>query len=351
MGLVGAAEGGERAVGRDGAALAVDPLWLDRVEPRAFNRQAAGDDPHAYSGGLDLAVVDAEPGPDFLADVPGGVIPDQQQRRLPCRRQTLDAPRQEALLTWDSGGAAGCWCATRRMKALRTPDDTGYRCPPAISGHTVWRYCRFALSDRDVAELLAARGVVLTDETVRRWCRKCGQQYANARRRHRPRAGDTWHLDAVFVGINGVTHARWRAVDQDGTILAILGQSRRDKAATTKFFRTLLKGLAYVPRVIITDTLASDAAAKRAVLPRVEHRQHQRLNNRAEHAHQPTRERERRMRRCKSAGQAQRFLAAYGPIVGHFRPRRHRLTAASYHQTRDERFATWRAITGIPALA
>ena len=127
-------------------------------------------------------------------------------------------------------------------------------------------------------------------------------------------------------------------------------QPRRDKRAATKFLRKLLKGLAYVPRVVITDTLASYGAALRAVLPGVEHRRHKGLNNRAEHAHQPTRERERRMRRFKDPGHAQRFLAAYGPIASHFRPRRHRLTAA-YRETRDQRFAMWRTVTGTPALA
>ena len=128
-------------------------------------------------------------------------------------------------------------------------------------------------------------------------------------------------------------------------------QRRRNKAAAKKFFRKLLKGLQYVPRVLITDRLASYGAAQREVLPRVEHRQHKGLNNRAENSHQPTRERERRMRRFKSPGHAQRFLAAYGPIASHFRPRRHRLTAAEYRRTRTERFATWRAVTGTPAMA
>ncbi len=226
-----------------------------------------------------------------------------------------------------------------------------HRFPPAIIGHAVWLYFRFALSYRDVEELLAERGVVLTYETVRQWCRKFGQGYANALCRRRPRTGDKWHLDEVFISINGVQHYLWRAVDQDGNVLDILVQSRRHKAAARIFFRRLLKGLAYVPRVVITDTLASYGAAKREVLPRVEHRQHKRLNNRAENAHQPTRERERRMRRFKSPGHAQRFLAAYGPIASHFRPRRHRLTADAYRQARTERFASWRAVTGTPALA
>jgi putative transposase len=158
-------------------------------------------------------------------------------------------------------------------------------------------------------------------------------------------------LDEVFVSINGAQHYPWRAVDQDGTVLDILVQSRRDKAAAVKFLRKLLKGLAFVPRVLVTDELASYGAARRDVLPSVEHRRHKGLNNRAENAHQPTRERERRMRRFKSPGHAQRFLAAYGPIAAHFRPRRHRLTAQAYRRTRDERFAAWRAVTGTPALA
>jgi putative transposase len=236
-------------------------------------------------------------------------------------------------------------------EATAAPDYKRHRFPPAIIGHAVWLYFRFALSYRDVEELLAERGVIVTYETIRQWCRKFGQTYANELRRRRPRPGDKWHLDEVFIRINGAQHYLWRAVDQDGHVLDILMQSRRNKAAARRFFRRLLKDLAYVPRVVITDKLASYGAARREVLPGVEHRQHKRLNNRAENSHQPTRERERRMRRFKSPGHAQRFLAAYGPIAAHFRPRRHRLTAAAYRQTRAERFATWRAVTGTPAMA
>ncbi len=152
-------------------------------------------------------------------------------------------------------------------------------------------------------------------------------------------------------GSNGARHSLWRAVDRDGIVLDILVQPRRDKRAAVRFLRKLLKGLAYVPRVVITDTLASDGAAQRDVLPSVEHRHHKGLNNRAEHAHQPTRERERRMRRFTSPGHAQRFLAAYGPIAGHCRPRRHRLTAAAYRETSAARFQTWHEVTGTLAVA
>jgi len=154
----------------------------------------------------------------------------------------------------------------------------------------------------------------------------------------------------MFVAINGVQHYLWRAVDQDGNALDILVQSRRDKGAATKFLRKLLKGLAYVPRVVITDKLASYGAAMRETLPSVEHRRHKGLNNRAENSHQPTRERERRMRRFKDPGHAQRFLAAYGPIASHFRPRRHRLTATAYRATRYERFKAWHEVTGAQAI-
>jgi len=243
-------------------------------------------------------------------------------------------------------------CDTRPMKEQVTaPSDKRHRFPPAIIGHAVWLYFRFALSYRDVEELLAERGVIVTYETVRQWCRKFGQQYANTLRRRRARPGDKWHLDEVFVSINGVQHYLWRAVDQDGNVLDILVQPRRDKRAAVKFLRKLLRGLAYVPRVLITDKLASYGAARHAVLPSVEHRRHKGLNNRAENSHQPTRERERRMRCFKSPGHAQRFLAAYGPIATHFRPRRHRLTAQAYRATRHERFATWRAVTGTSATA
>jgi putative transposase len=170
-----------------------------------------------------------------------------------------------------------------------------YRFPAEIISHGVWLYYRFCLSYRDVEELLFARGIRVTYEAIRKWCRKFGQQYANQLRRRRPRPGDTWHLDEVFLTINGQRRYLWRAVDQDGHVLDILVQRRRDKQAAKKFFRKLLKGLAYVPRVIITDQLKSYGAAKREMLPRVEHRQHRYLNNRAENSHQPTRQRERRM--------------------------------------------------------
>ncbi len=155
------------------------------------------------------------------------------------------------------------------------------------------------------------------------------------------------HRVSPVIKINGKQHYLWRAVDQHGVVLDILVQSRRNKAAAKKFFRKLLKGCTYVPRVLITDKLASYGATKQEVMPGVEHRQHQRLNNRAENSHQPTRQRERTMRRFKSPGQAQRFLSAFGPIRDHFCPRRHRLSAGAYRQERAHRFLVWNEVIGV----
>jgi putative transposase len=160
-----------------------------------------------------------------------------------------------------------------------------HRFPAEIISHCVWLYFRFCLSYRDVEELMAERGIILTYEAVRYWCRKFGQAYANQLRRRMPPPGDKWHLDEVFLTINGERHYLWRAVDQDGNVLDILVQRHRDKKVAKIFFRKLLKGCQYVPRVIVTDHLKSYGAAKRELLPGVEHRQHRYLNNRAENSH------------------------------------------------------------------
>jgi len=155
----------------------------------------------------------------------------------------------------------------------------------------------------------------------------------------------------VFIRINGTIHYLWRAVDQHGVVLDILVQSRRNANTARKFFRRLLKGLCYVPRVLITDKLASYGAAHRTVLRSVEHRQSKYLNNRAENSHQPTRARERAMKRFTSPGGAQRFLSAFSGISSHFRPRRHRLTAQQYRREMTVRFTTWNEVTGLTTAA
>ena len=202
-----------------------------------------------------------------------------------------------------------------------------------------------------VEEMLAARGILVSHETVRQWARKFGQEFANQIRRRLPCAGDKWHLDEVCLMIRGTKHWLWRAVDQDGFVLDVLVQSRRDKRAATRLLRKLLKRQMRSPRVMITDKLASYGAAKRELVPGVEHRSHKGLNNRAESAHQPTRRRERQMKGFKSAGQAQRFLSAHDPIHNLFHLRRDHLTAAEHRAARTRAFQIWAEVSGIAAAA
>ena len=229
-----------------------------------------------------------------------------------------------------------------------TPEPATYhrhRFPAEIISHAVWLYHVFSLSLRDVELILAERGIAVTHESVRRWCLKFGRGFAEKLRRRRPRPGDTWHLDEVYLRINGVLHYLWRAVDQHGVVLDILVQGRRNAAAAKRFFKRLLAGLKYKPRRIVTDGLRSYGAAKREILPEVRHRTSRYLNNRAENSHRPTRRRERQMQRFKSPEQAQRFLSAHAMVYGHFRPRRHLMTADQYRRARDKAFRIWRQET------
>ncbi|MCX4870645.1 MULTISPECIES: IS6 family transposase [unclassified Streptomyces] len=231
-----------------------------------------------------------------------------------------------------------------------SPSYRGHRYPVEVISHCVWLHFRFPLSFREVEELMLERGVIVSCGTIRRWCLKFGQQYANSLRR-RPRLGDKWHLDEVFVKINGEQKYLWRAVDQDGMVLDILVQNRRDKTAARRFFRRLVKTTRTVPRVVVTDKLRSYGAAHREVMPSVEHRSHKGLNNRAENSHQPTRQRERAMKGFRSAGGAQRFLSAFSGISPHFRPRRHLMTAPDYRTEMQHRFTTWEQVTGTAGLS
>ena len=231
------------------------------------------------------------------------------------------------------------------------PSYKGFRFPVEIISHCVWLYHRFPLSFGEVEEMMMERGVVVFHETVRQWCAKFGQTYANQLRRRRTSPGDEWHLDEVFITIQGKTHYLWRAVDQDGVVLDILVTSRRDAKAATRFFRTLLRGLRSVPRVLVTDKLASYGVAHRRLMRNVEHRRSKYLNNRAENSHQPTRQRERAMKRFRSAGGAQRFLSAFSGIPPHFRTRRHLLHAQEYRSEMAHRFSIWNDVTGLTTAA
>ena len=185
----------------------------------------------------------------------------------------------------------------------------------------------------------------VTYETIRHWCHTFGPGYARRLRRRRGRLGDTWYLDELFVNIQGRRQYLWRAVDQDGDVIDILVQSRRDRLAAARFFRKLLKGQGREPRRLITDKLRSDSAAHRTVMPSVVHSTRQYENNRAEVSHQPTRQRERQMRRFKSVRHAQRFLSVHGLVQHLFRVGRHLLRAGHHRLLRTRSFCVWNAVT------
>ena len=194
-----------------------------------------------------------------------------------------------------------------------TPSYHGFRFPPELISHAVWLYHRFCLSFRDVEDLLAERGITVTYETIRQWCRRFGPGYARRLKRRQGRLGDSWHLNELFVTIRGRRQYLWRAVDQDGDVIDILVQPRRDRRAAERFFRKLLKGQGREPIS---------------------------ANNRAEVSHEQTRQRERQMRRFRSAAQAQRFLSVHGIPQNLFRVGRHLLRAANHRMLAPSLFGT-----------
>ncbi len=227
----------------------------------------------------------------------------------------------------------------------KTPSYHGYRFPPEIISHAVWLYYRFCLSFRDVEDLLAERGITVSYETIRQWSRKFGAEYARKLKRRQGRLGDIWHLDELFVTIQGERQYLWRAVDQDGDVIDILVQPRRNRRAAERFFRKLLKGQGSEPRRLVTDKLRSYGAARRSTMLSVVHDTARYANNRAEVSHQPTRQRERQMRRFKAAGQAQRFLSVHGVILNLFRVGRHLLRPANHRILRARSFLVWSEVT------
>src|SRR3982750_4631103 len=237
------------------------------------------------------------------------------------------------------------------MTTPRDPLYAGYRYPAELIGYAVWLYFRFPLSLRMVEEMLAARGISVTYETIRQWGLKFGREFANRIRRRAPRRGDKWHLDEVVITIAGKKHWLWRAVDQEGFVLDVLVQSRRDKKAAKRLLRKLLKKQGRAPRVLITDKLRSYAAAKREIMPGVETRQHKGLKNRAENSHQPTRRRERIMKRFESPRQVQRFVSIHDQIANLFHFPRHSLTSAEYRTLRAEAMTAWQEVARVRTAA
>jgi len=221
------------------------------------------------------------------------------------------------------------------------------RFPPAIIQYAVWLYRRFNLSHRDIEDLLAQRGIVVNHESIRLWRNKFGPRYAlRLRRRHRG-YGDTFFIDEVFVRIRGEQRYLWRAVDQDGEIVDVLRQERRDAEAAKRFFRSLLARHGGEPRTIVTDKLKSYTVARRELIPESIHDTSRHANNRVELSHQPTRVRERGMRRFKSMLQAQRVVRVHAAVANLFNPGRHLVAVGHYRRLRQGAFRSWEGAVAI----
>ena len=220
-----------------------------------------------------------------------------------------------------------------------------HRIPPEIIQHAVSLYYRFNLSCRDIEDLLAERGVTVSYESIRLWCIKFGTKFARRLRRRHQGYGDTFFIDEVFVKIQGRQHYLWRAVDQDGEVVDVFLQNRRDGKAASRFFKRLLKNHKREPRKIVTDKLRSYGVAHREIMPDTIHDTSQYANNRAELSHQPTRVRERGMRRFKSAHQAQRFLSVHAAVYNLFNLGRHLISAKYYRLFRQRAFVSWEYAT------
>jgi len=217
-----------------------------------------------------------------------------------------------------------------------------HRFPSEIISYAVWLYFRFNLSHRDIEDLLAERGITVSYESIRLWCIKFGAKYSRRLKRKHRGYGDTFFIDEVFVKIQGRQHYLWRAVDQDGEVVDVFLQRRRDGRAAKRFFKRLLRASGSEPRRVVTDKLRSYGVAHRELIPDTIHDTSQYANNRAELSHQPTRVRERGMRRFKSAPQAQRFLSTHAAVYNLFNLGRHLVRAEHYRNLREGALNNWR---------
>jgi transposase-like protein len=227
-------------------------------------------------------------------------------------------------------------------------DKTTYRrhrFPGAIIQHAIWLYFRFPLSYRDVEDLLAERGIDVSYETVRRWALKFGTAFARMLRGLRPRPDSRWHLDEMFISINGKQMYLWRAVDSESEVLDSFVQMRRDRKAALKLMRKLLKKQGFVPCTIVTDKLRSYSAALRDLGLSKHHDTGGRKNNRAEDSHQPVRRRERRMQGFKAPGSAQRIVSIHPVVYSHFNVQRSLISRHTLRVFRSKALETWQQIT------
>jgi putative transposase len=227
---------------------------------------------------------------------------------------------------------------------LRPISYKRHRFPREIIAHAVWLYFRFPLSLRLVEEMLLERGIVVSYETIRRWALKFGADYVHRLKRKTPSRGDIWHLDEVVISIHGEKRYLWRAVDQEGYVLDEIAQIHRNTKAARRLLTRLLRKQGGPPKRIVTDKLGSYGAAKRAIMPSIEHRQHKGVNNRAENSHVPIRKRERMMQGFRSWPGLQRFVSTFSAIRNHFVPPRSLRSALSTHLHRLKAMAQWKSV-------
>jgi putative transposase len=220
----------------------------------------------------------------------------------------------------------------------------GHRFPPEIIQQAIWLYLRFTLSLRDVEDLLAERGIMVSYETVRRWVNHFGPLIAADLRNRRPKPHTTWHLDEVYLKIDGRMVYLWRAVDAEGEVLDVLVQSRRNKRAALKLMRKLLKKYGTGPEKLITDDLRPYSAAAHELGMSNRHERGRWRNNRAENSHQPIRRRERKMQGFKSTGSAQKFLSIHAATYNIFNVQRHLTSARTHRVFRASAMQTWREV-------
>jgi putative transposase len=216
-----------------------------------------------------------------------------------------------------------------------------HRFPTVVISYSVWLYYRFNLSHQDIEDLLAERGIAVSREAIRLWCVKFGALYARRLKRKHRGYGDIFFIDEVFVKINGKQHYLWRAVDQDGEVVDVFLQARRDGTAAKRFLKRLLRTHGGDPRKIVKDKLRSYGVAHRELMPDVIHDTSQYANNRVEQSHEPTRVRERVMRRFKLMKQAQRFLGVHAAVSNLFNLGRDKVDARYYRDLSISAFTEW----------
>ena len=256
--------------------------------------------------------------------------------------------RHDSIASLRTRALSRYWACGRGFAAVSVHHDQDRlrRISLPTRNHSAGRLalCPVPLSFRDVEDLLAERGIMVSYETVRRWVKHFGPMIAADLRRRRPKPHSTWHLDEVFVKIDGRLVYLWRAVDAEGEVLDVLVQSKRDKRAALKLMRKLLKKMGFVPDEIVTDDLRSYGAAARDLGISHRHQRGRWRNNRAENSHQPTRRRERKMQGFKSAGSAQRFLSVYAATYNTFNVQRHLISAKTHRAFRASAMQTWREV-------